>query len=79
MCLKWADRRYRDPSSGIANTLVVSREARQRRTITNHRNGIATDYEPGVGWARGPGHPPLAREQRDHPAIEISVDIVQQE
>ena len=31
-------------------------------TITDHRNGVATDYGPGVGWPRI-GTPTLAREQ----------------
>ena len=45
-------------------------------TITDHRNGVATEYGPGVGWPedhatlhwlenRGPGE-----------AVEISIDII---
>ena len=33
-------------------------------TITDHRNGAATDYGPGVGWPEEEHHP-LAREQRN--------------
>ena len=48
-------------------------------TITDHRDGVATDYGPGVGW-------PEDRETRHWlentgtiPAVEISVDIVTHE
>ena len=34
-------------------------------TITDHRDGVATDYGPGVGWPEDQEHHPLAREQRN--------------
>lgn len=36
-------------------------------TITDHRDGVATDYGPGVGWLENRG---------TVPAMEISVDVV---
>ena len=36
-------------------------------TITDHRDGVATDYGPGPGLARGSEHDPLAREQGSDP------------
>ncbi len=35
-------------------------------TITDHRDGVTTDYGPGL-LARGPQHAPLAREPWDDP------------
>jgi len=35
-------------------------------TITDHRDGVATDYGPGLGWPED-RHAPLAREPRDDP------------
>ena len=34
-------------------------------TITDHRDGVATDYGPGVGWPEDQEHHTLAREQRN--------------
>jgi quercetin dioxygenase-like cupin family protein len=47
-------------------------------TITDHRNGVATDYGPGVGWPedRNPMH--WLENRGTIPAVEISVDIVRQ-
>ena len=36
-------------------------------TITDHRDGVATDYGPGVGWPEDRTHDPLAREPGDDP------------
>ena len=36
-------------------------------TITDHRDGVATEYGPGVGWPEDRTHHPLAREQRYDP------------
>ena len=38
-------------------------------TITDHRDGVTTDYGPGVGWLENRG---------TTPAVEISVDVVSQ-
>ena len=48
-------------------------------TKTDHRDGIATDYGPGAGWAvdRNTNH--WLKNRRAIPAVEISVDIVRQE
>jgi quercetin dioxygenase-like cupin family protein len=48
-------------------------------TITDHRNGIATDYGPGVGWPEDRNTLHWLENKGTTPAIEISVDIVQQE
>jgi quercetin dioxygenase-like cupin family protein len=48
-------------------------------TITDHRDGVATDYGPGPGWPedRNTRH---WLENRGHiPAVEISIDIVKGE
>ena len=48
-------------------------------TITDHRDGVATEYGPGVGCARGTGTPAHWLENRGTiPAVEISVDIVRE-
>jgi quercetin dioxygenase-like cupin family protein len=48
-------------------------------TITDHRDGVATDYGPGVGWPED-RHTTHWLENRGRiPAVEISVDIVRQE
>ena len=45
-------------------------------TITDHRNGIATDYGPGVGWPEDRDTMHWLENQGTVPAVEISVDIV---
>lgn len=45
-------------------------------TITDHRNGIATDYGPGVGWPEDHDTTHWLENRGTLPAIEISVDIV---
>ena len=47
-------------------------------TITDHRDGVATDYGPGVGWPedRNPWH--WLENRGEVAAVEISVDIVRQ-
>lgn len=45
-------------------------------TITDHRNGIATDYGPGVGWAEDRSTVHWLENRGTIPAVEISVDIV---
>lgn len=45
-------------------------------TITDHRNGVATDYGPGVGWPEDRNSLHWLENKGTIPAIEISVDIV---
>ena len=45
-------------------------------TITDHRNGVATDYGPGVGWPEDRNTVHWLENRGTTPAIEISVDIV---
>jgi quercetin dioxygenase-like cupin family protein len=48
-------------------------------TITDHRNGIATNYGPGVGWPEDRNTTHWLENRGTIPAVEISVDIVRQE
>jgi uncharacterized cupin superfamily protein len=48
-------------------------------TITDHRNGVATDYGPGVGWPEDRSTTHWLENRGAIPAVEISVDIVRQE
>jgi len=48
-------------------------------TITDHRNGVATDYGPGLGWPEDRNTLHWLENRGTIPAIEISVDIVRQE
>jgi quercetin dioxygenase-like cupin family protein len=48
-------------------------------TITDHRNGVATDYGPGVGWPEDSNTTHWLENSGTIPAVEISVDIVRQE
>jgi len=45
-------------------------------TITDHRDGVATDYGPGLGWPEDRNTLHWLENRGDVPAIEISVDIV---
>ena len=45
-------------------------------TITDHRNGIATDYGPGVGWPEDHNTIHWLENRGSTPAVEISGDIV---
>ncbi|HTL70887.1 MAG TPA: cupin domain-containing protein [Candidatus Eisenbacteria bacterium] len=47
-------------------------------TITDHRNGVATDYGPGVGWPEDRNTLHWLENRGTIPAVEISVDIVRQ-
>jgi quercetin dioxygenase-like cupin family protein len=47
-------------------------------TITDHRNGVATDYGPGVGWPEDRNTTHWLENRGTIPAVEISVDIVRQ-
>jgi quercetin dioxygenase-like cupin family protein len=48
-------------------------------TITDHRNGVATAYGPGVGWPEDKDTVHWLENRGTIPAVEISVDIVSQE
>lgn len=45
-------------------------------TITDHRNGVTTDYGPGVGWPEDRNTLHWLENRGTVPAVEISVDIV---
>ena len=45
-------------------------------TITDHRNGIATDYGPGLGWPEDHATVHWLENRGTVAAVEISVDIV---
>lgn len=47
-----------------------------RGTITDHRDGVATEYGPGVGWPEDRHTLHWLENRGDLPAVEISVDIV---
>ena len=47
-----------------------------RGTITDHRDGVATDYGPGVGWPEDRDTYHWLENRGPVPAVEISVDIV---
>ena len=48
-------------------------------TITDHRDGAATDYGPGVGWPEDRNTRHWLENRGTVPAIEVSVDIVRRE
>jgi quercetin dioxygenase-like cupin family protein len=48
-------------------------------TITDHRDGLATDYGPGVGWPENRDTIHWLENRGTTPAVEISVDIVRRE
>lgn len=48
-------------------------------TITDHRNGVARDYGPGLGWPEDANTTHWLENRGTIPAVEISVDIVRQE
>lgn len=45
-------------------------------TITDHRNDVATDYGPGVGWPEDKHTTYWLENRGTAPAVEISVDSV---
>jgi quercetin dioxygenase-like cupin family protein len=45
-------------------------------TITDHRNGVAKEYGPGVGWPEDMNTTHWLENRGTAPAVEISVDIV---
>jgi quercetin dioxygenase-like cupin family protein len=48
-------------------------------TITDHRDGVTTDYGPGVVWPEDRNTTHWLENRGTTPAVEISVDIVRQE
>ncbi len=48
-------------------------------TIIDHRNGVSTDYGPGVGWPEDRNTLHWLENRGATPAVEVSVDIVRQE
>jgi len=48
-------------------------------TITDHRDGVAKDYGPGVGWPEDRNTTHWLENRGQIPAVEISVDVVRQE
>jgi quercetin dioxygenase-like cupin family protein len=48
-------------------------------TITDHRDGVATDYGPGVGWPEDRNTRHWLENRGPATAVEISVDIVAQD
>jgi quercetin dioxygenase-like cupin family protein len=47
-------------------------------TITDHRDGVTTEYGPGVGWPEDKDTLHWLENRGTVPAVEISVDIVGQ-
>jgi quercetin dioxygenase-like cupin family protein len=47
-------------------------------TITDHRNGVATDYGPGAGWPEDKDTTHWLENRGAMPAVEVSVDIFRQ-
>lgn len=47
-------------------------------TITDIRDGVATEYGPGVGWPEDKNTNHWLENRGTTPAVEISVDIVRQ-
>lgn len=45
-------------------------------TITDHRDGVATDYGPGPGWPEDSRTTHWLENRGAVPAVEVSVDIV---
>ncbi len=46
-------------------------------TITDHRDGAAKDYGPGLGWPEDRNTRHWLENRGSAPAVEVSVDIVQ--
>ena len=47
-------------------------------TITDHRDGVATEYGPGLGWPEDRTTMHWLENRGTESAVEISVDIVRQ-
>jgi quercetin dioxygenase-like cupin family protein len=47
--------------------------------ITDHRDGVATDYGPGVGWPEDKNTRHWLENRGTTTAVEISVDVIRQQ
>ncbi|MCW2752142.1 MAG: Cupin 2, conserved barrel domain protein, partial [Aeromicrobium sp.] len=47
--------------------------------ITDHRDGISTEYGPGLGWPEDRNTLHWLENRGKVPAVEISVDVVKSE
>lgn len=48
-------------------------------TITDHRDGVTTEYGPGVGWPEDRNTLHWLENTGTVPAVEISIDVFRQE
>jgi quercetin dioxygenase-like cupin family protein len=48
-------------------------------SITDHRDGVATDYGPGLGWPEDRNTRHWLENRGTVRAVEVSIDIVRQE
>ncbi len=48
-------------------------------TITDHRDGVATDYGPGVGWPEDSNTRHWLENRGTSTAVEISFDLITQD
>ena len=48
-------------------------------TITDHRDGVSTEYGPGLGWPEDRSTTHWLENRGTVPAVEISVDIVRRD
>jgi quercetin dioxygenase-like cupin family protein len=48
-------------------------------TITDHRDGVAKEYGPGVGWPEDKNTTHWLENRGTTPAVEISVDLFRQQ
>jgi quercetin dioxygenase-like cupin family protein len=48
-------------------------------TITDHRDGLTTEYGPGLGWPEDRKTVHWLENRGSIPAVEVSVDLVRQE
>jgi quercetin dioxygenase-like cupin family protein len=46
-------------------------------TITDHRNGVATEYGPGLGWPEDRETVHWLENRGTTPAVEVSVDVIE--
>jgi hypothetical protein len=64
---------------------MIARQLRMRLvyilqgTITDHRNGVAKEYGPGVGWPEDKNTTHWLENRGTTTAVEISVDIFNQQ
>lgn len=45
-------------------------------TITDHRNGVETEYGPGLGWPEDRNTLHWVENRGTVPAVEVSIDII---